>query len=235
MAAEGGLAPAQKQEGLPGGFGCRRDVFRDLSVLGAALRRGQAAGVRKHEEHLLRRAEGLQDRLPIPAGVNVDVVHGLDACGVVVQNDDLAVEPCEGGAERLPRIGCMGRQTVKRVGRDGCVLLHGVRPSKRYCYYDTIISESAAGCKRASCPSSGSFSAGSMRAAGAKGLRCYALRLSKLSLRQISPQMLLMRFLLHKRTAILMELPFFSFCAMIISRARPRPRPGCRMIGDQQR
>ena len=45
--------------------------------------------------------------------------------------DGTVAETGEGIAKRCPGIGCMGRQTVERVGRDGCTLLHGMRPPRK--------------------------------------------------------------------------------------------------------
>ena len=101
VAAEGGVPPAEDEEILPGRLRGGSDVLRRFRMEGAALRRGQAAGVCEDEEHLLRSAESLQNGLVIPAGIDVHAVDGLHAGRVVVEDDDFAVHRAErGGGER---------------------------------------------------------------------------------------------------------------------------------------
>ena len=96
VAAQRRVAPTQQDEVCPGLRRDRCQVLRDLQMLRPALRRGEPAGIGEDEKHLLRRPEGIPDGLPVPAGVDIDIVHGLDAGGVVVQDNDLSLQAGKG-------------------------------------------------------------------------------------------------------------------------------------------
>ena len=102
VAAERGIAPAEQDEVRPG---LRRDggqVLRDFPLLRPALRCGKPAGIGQNEEHPLRCPEGFRQGLLVPAGVDIDIVYGLYAGGIVVQDDNLSVQAVQRLREPRP-------------------------------------------------------------------------------------------------------------------------------------
>ena len=92
MASERGIAAGDHQVVFAGLLRCAadgcRDVLMDLFGLGSR----KAAGVRKNVKQIFVRAERFVQSLLRPIRVDVDIVDGLAPRGIVVQNDDLAVE-----------------------------------------------------------------------------------------------------------------------------------------------
>ena len=67
-------------------------MLPDLPVSALRLLRGKAPGVGQHEEHAPRLGQAPGQGLPPPVRVDLDVVDGLHAGGVVVQHHDLPSE-----------------------------------------------------------------------------------------------------------------------------------------------
>jgi len=89
MPAEGAVAAADEDEILLCFPRCSPDAARDLRMNLLRFLRGKAAGVGQNVKHASRFFKAGQNTFEFPVGINIYIVHGLNAGGIVIQYDDL--------------------------------------------------------------------------------------------------------------------------------------------------
>ena len=91
MAAQGGVGTADIDVGHAELAGCFVNIFGDLVMERLGLGSSQAAGIGQHIEERTVFLKAVFQALDVPAGENRDVMNGLNAGRVVVEDDDLDV------------------------------------------------------------------------------------------------------------------------------------------------
>ncbi len=83
---QGGIAAADDLDLLAQAFCLPKKIFHQLPVKGSRLLPGQAPGIGQDIKHAAFFRQGLMQALPVPSGIDRNVMNGLDPGRIVIEN-----------------------------------------------------------------------------------------------------------------------------------------------------